>query len=62
MTYSIICDCQKSWWSTNIDYLTDKKKSIFLIYKEIQNEAVAKSHMTNGVLIYGEIFAPFLIY
>jgi hypothetical protein len=42
---------------------TDKKENqIFLIYKEIQNRAVAKSYMTNGLLIYGEIFAQFLIY
>ena len=42
---------------------TDKKENkIFLIYKEIQNEAVAKSYMTNGLLINGEIFAHFLIY
>jgi hypothetical protein len=42
---------------------TDKKENqIFLIYKEIQNGAVAKSYMTNGLLIYGEIFAHFLIY
>ncbi len=35
---------------------TDKKeKKIFLIYKEIQNGAVAKSYMTNGLLIYGGI-------
>jgi hypothetical protein len=41
---------------------TDKKENqIFLIYKEIQNGAVAKSYMTNGLLIYGEIFAHFLI-
>jgi hypothetical protein len=31
------------------------------MYKEIQNGAVAKSYMTNGLLIYGEIFAHFLI-
>ncbi len=43
--------------------LTDKKENkIFLIYREIQNGAVAKSNMTNGLLIYGEIFAHFLIY
>ncbi len=42
--------------------LIDKKNQIFLIYKEIQNEAVAKSYMTNGLLIYGVIFAHFLIY
>ncbi len=42
---------------------TDKKENqIFLIYKEIQNGAVAKSYMTNGLLIYGEIVVHFLIY
>jgi hypothetical protein len=33
---------------------TDKKEnSIFLVYKEIQTAAVAKSYMTNGLLKYG---------
>ncbi len=43
---------------------TDKKeKKIFLLVnKEIQNGAVAKSYLTNGLLIYGEIFAHSLIY
>jgi hypothetical protein len=42
---------------------TDKKENqIFLINKEIQNGAVAKSYMTNDLLIYGEIFAHFLTY
>jgi hypothetical protein len=49
---------------------TDKKENqIFLIYKEIQNGAVAKSFMTNGLLTYGEYLRissynrkPFLIY
>ncbi len=42
---------------------TDKKENqIFLIQKEIQNGAVAKSSMTNGLLMYDEIFAHFLIY
>ncbi len=42
---------------------TDKKENqIFLIYKEIQGGAVAKSYMTNGLLIYREIFTHFLIY
>jgi hypothetical protein len=42
---------------------TDKKENqIFLTYKEIQSGAVAKSYMTNGLLIYGEIFAHFSIY
>ena len=35
---------------------TDKKENpIFLIYKEIQNGAVAKSYMRNGFLIYEEM-------
>ena len=42
---------------------TDKSENkIFLIYKEIQNGAVAKTYMTNGLIIYGEIFSHFLIY
>ncbi len=42
---------------------TDKKENkIFLINKEIQKGAVAKSYMTNGILIYDKIFAHFLIY
>jgi hypothetical protein len=42
---------------------TDKKEDqIFFMYKEIKNGAVAKEYMTNGLLIYGEIFAHFLIY
>jgi hypothetical protein len=33
---------------------TDKKEEkIVLIYKEIQNGAVAKAYMTNGLLIFG---------
>jgi len=45
------------------DWYTDKQENkIFLIYTEIQNGAVAKSYMTNGLFIYGEIFAYFLIY
>jgi hypothetical protein len=42
---------------------TDKKEyQISLIYEEIQNGAVAKSYMTNGLLLYGEIFLHLLIY
>jgi hypothetical protein len=42
---------------------TDKKENqTFLIYREIQSGAVAKSYMTNGLLIYREIFAHFLNY
>ncbi len=39
-----------------------KRKQNFLIYKEIQKGAVAKSSMTNGLLIYDQIFPHFLIY
>jgi hypothetical protein len=43
---------------------TDKKENqIFLKYKEIQNEQLqSHMYMTNGLLIYGEIFAHFLRY
>jgi hypothetical protein len=42
---------------------TDKKENkVFQIYQEIQRGAVANSHITNGLLTYGEIFAHFLIY
>ncbi len=43
-------------------YTNNKEKKILLICEEIQNGAVAKSYMTDGLLIYGEIFAHFLIY
>jgi hypothetical protein len=44
-------------------FYTDKKENqIFLIHEEIQNGAVAMSYLTNDLLIYGEIFAHFLIY
>jgi hypothetical protein len=33
--------------------LIKKENQIFLIYKEIQGGAVAKSYVTNGLLIYG---------
>jgi hypothetical protein len=45
-----------------MDIYTEKRNKIFFIYKEIQNGAVAKSYMTNGLLIYGEIFVYFLKY
>ncbi len=42
---------------------TDKKENkIFLIYKEIQSEAVAKSYMRKGFLIYEEMGKYFPIY
>jgi hypothetical protein len=47
----------------NLAVHTDKKeKNIFPLYKEIRNGAVAKSYITNGLLIYREIFAHFFIY
>jgi hypothetical protein len=45
-----------------LPYIDKKENQVFLIYKEIRNGAVAKSYMTNGLLIYGEIFAHFPIY
>ncbi len=51
----------------NCDTFTEEKQ-IFLLYKEIECGAVAKSYVTNGFLIYGEylrissnIRKPFLI-
>jgi hypothetical protein len=44
------------------EYTDKKENQIFLIYKEIQSGAVAKSYMTNGLLIYREIFTHILIY
>ncbi len=41
--------------------LIKKENQIFLIYKEIENAAVAKSYMTNCLLIYRSIFAHFFI-
>jgi hypothetical protein len=35
-----------------VSALIKKEKEKFLIYKEIQKGAVAKSYMTNGLLIY----------
>ncbi len=36
-----------------------KEKKIFLIYKEIQNGAVAKSYMRKGFLLYEEMRKSF---
>jgi hypothetical protein len=49
-------------YNTCVLYTNKKETQIFLIYKEIKNGAVAKSYMTNGLHIYGEIFVHFLIY
>jgi hypothetical protein len=42
---------------------TDKKENrTFLIYREIQSGAIAKSYMRKGFLIYGEMRNYFPIY
>jgi hypothetical protein len=54
--------------SGNVDCNDKKENQIFVICKELGNGAVEKSYLTNGLLIYGEIFErvlkrkPFLIY
>jgi hypothetical protein len=56
---------QESWLSVSIvtAHYTDKKENkIFLIYREIQNGAVAKSYMRKGFLIYDEMRKYFPIY
>jgi len=42
--------------------IDEKENKIFHIYKKIQKGAVAKSYMTNGLLMYDKIFAHFFIY
>jgi hypothetical protein len=50
-------------WARYTVVRTDKKeKKIFLIYKEIQSGAVAKSYMRKGFLIYEEMCKYFPIY
>jgi hypothetical protein len=46
----------------SLDTLIKKENQIFLIYKEIQNGAVAKSYMRKGFLIYEEMRKYFPIY
>jgi len=47
----------------NLAVYTDKKENqIFLIYKEIQSGAVAKSYMRKGILMYEEMRKYFPIY
>jgi hypothetical protein len=43
-------------------YTVKKEKKIFLIYKEIQSGAVAKSSMRKGFLIYKKMRKYFPIY
>jgi hypothetical protein len=64
--YALQLSDRRSWERAGVreklESYTDKKENqIFRIYKEIQNGSVAKSYMTNGYLIYEEIFAHFLI-
>jgi hypothetical protein len=48
--------------ATRAKRYTDKKeKNFFFIYKKIQKGAVAKSYMTNGLLIYEFATAPIWI-
>jgi hypothetical protein len=47
---------------TSPPYTDKKENQIFLIYKEIQSEAVAKSYMRKGFLIYEEMRKYFPIY
>ncbi len=42
--------------------LIKKENRIFLMYKEIQSGAVAKSYIRKGFLIYGEMRKYFPIY
>ncbi len=48
-----------------VEYTDKKENLIFLLCKEIQSGAEqlqSHAYMTNGLLIYGEIFAHLLIY
>jgi hypothetical protein len=49
-------------WRCEYKYNDKKENQIFLIYKEIQSEAVAKSYMRKGFLIYEEMRKYFPIY
>jgi hypothetical protein len=46
----------------NVMYTDKKENKIFLIYKEIQSGAVAKSYMRKGFLLYEEMRKYFPIY
>jgi hypothetical protein len=59
---SDLCSCARRPHVLQTVCIDKKENQIYLIYKEIQNGAVAKSYMINCLLIYGEIFAHFLIY
>ncbi len=63
MYYSIYKD-QKILYNSRVVYsYSDKKENqIFLIYKEIQSGAIAKSYMRKGFLMYEEMRKYFPIY
>ncbi len=56
---SFLCGSVYENWSTVHTDKTENK--IFLVYKEIQSGAVAKSYMTNGLIIYDFATAPLCI-
>jgi hypothetical protein len=63
----VVCTSKKNngkELSSKVKYykLIKKKRKFFIIYKECQKGSVAKSSKTNALLIYGYIFAHFLIY
>ncbi len=49
-------------WRVALSTLIKKKRKFSSYIRKLRMEHVAKSYMTNGLLIYGEIFAHFLIY
>jgi hypothetical protein len=49
-------------WRTVPRYTDKKENQVFLIYKEIQSGAVAKSYMRKDFLIYEEMRKYFPIY
>jgi hypothetical protein len=50
---AVLLSTQGGHITSQIIRLIKKKRKFFRTYKEIQNGAVAKSYMTNGLLIYG---------
>jgi hypothetical protein len=46
----------------HLSYIDKKENQTFLIYREIQSGAVAKSYMRKGFLIYQEMPKYFPIY
>ncbi len=53
---------RKTKLSCKAKHTNKKENQIFLIYKEIQNGAVAKSFMRKGFLIYKEMRKYLAIY